>query len=300
MRKEFAEVVSSYLRDNPHSIFLTGDLGFAALEGVRESGANRFINTGVAEQNMVGVAAGMAYTGSEVFVYSIAPFAVYRCLEQIKIDVCIHRLPVYIVGNGGGYGYGIMGATHHAIEDIACVSSLPEMTCWVPAFSQDVGHCFHRMTELKKPGYLRLGAGMPHAYEGGIHDVNRIIASDTPGITVAVMGPVVQNAIHAVAGRADVDLYTFLSVPVSEIPTSFFESVAKSGRLLVIEEHVRRGGFGEELLSNLVEARSMPAVVRCLYAKGYPSDTYGSQKFHQKESGLDTESIRLAIESLVP
>jgi transketolase len=92
---------------------------------------------------MVGVAAGLAYKGFEVFTYSIAPFAIYRCFEQIKIDVCIHNLPVFIVGNGGGYGYGIMGATHHAIEDIACVSSLPNMTCWIPAFTEDVEYCLN-------------------------------------------------------------------------------------------------------------------------------------------------------------
>ena len=107
MRKTFSKIIESVIASNNSSIFITGDLGYNALEGVKEIGGNRFINAGVAEQNMVGVAAGLASAGFEVFTYSIAPFAVYRCYEQIKIDICIHDLPVYIVGNGGGYGYGI-------------------------------------------------------------------------------------------------------------------------------------------------------------------------------------------------
>ena len=119
MRKEFSNIVEKVINENSSSVFITGDLGYNALENVQKAAQGRFVNAGVAEQNMIGVAAGIAYNGFEVFTYSIAPFTVYRCLEQIKLDVCLHDKPVYIVGNGGGYGYGIMGATHHAIEDIA-------------------------------------------------------------------------------------------------------------------------------------------------------------------------------------
>src|SRR5690242_17673469 len=102
---------------------LTGDLGYQALEGVREKLKDRFINAGVSEQNMVSVAAALASEGLEPLCYSIAPFAVFRPAEQIRLDVCLHGLGVKIVGNGGGYGYGIMGSTHHAIEDVAVLSS---------------------------------------------------------------------------------------------------------------------------------------------------------------------------------
>lgn len=297
MRKEFSEEVAVYLSQNPYAYFLTGDLGFAALEPVREAAGERFINAGVAEQNMVGVAAGIAYTGQEVFVYSIAPFAVYRCLEQIKIDVCVHRLPVYVVGNGGGYGYGIMGATHHAIEDIACLSGLPNMHCWIPAFAEDVKYCLERMTSMKRPGYLRLGAGRSHAYQKPIADINDIRKSDKARLTIVAMGPVVQNVLDAIDG-IDVDLFTVLSVPLIE-PDDLLESIRKSGRLMIVEEHVQRGGFGEHLVSILLSRNALPPVVKCLYALGYPSGNYGSQKFHQKESGLDAASIRSEIENII-
>lgn len=291
MRKEFSETVASYILDEKDAYFLTGDLGYAALEGVRDVAGKRFINAGVAEQNMIGVAAGMAYTGMEVFVYSIAPFAVYRCLEQIRLDVCIHDLPVYIVGNGGGYGYGIMGATHHAIEDLACLSGLPNMTCWVPAFREDVRHCFESITRQRKPAYLRLGAGISHEYKSGIGDINHIVRSEQPRMTVAVMGPVVQNALEAIGKRGDTDLFTFLNMPVKGLSEGFLKSLATSRSLLIVEEHVRRGGFGEHLVSQLLERGSMPDRARMLHAKGYPTGTFGCQAFHQKESGLDPESI---------
>ena len=114
---------------------------------------------GVAEQNMIGVAAGMAYKGYRVICYSIAPFVVYRCLEQVRNDVCFHNLPVYVIGNGGGYGYGIMGPSHHAIEDIATLSGLPNMTCYVPAFIEDMNSLLQHMADARRPAYFRLGLG---------------------------------------------------------------------------------------------------------------------------------------------
>ena len=106
-------------------VFLTGDLGFRALEPLRDALGSRFINAGVAEQNMVSVAAGLARSGLRPWVYSIAPFVYARPFEQIRNDVCLHRLPVVLVGNGGGYGYGVMGATHHALEDYGSLLCLP-------------------------------------------------------------------------------------------------------------------------------------------------------------------------------
>jgi len=299
MRKEFSQTVASHFLSQKDAFFLTGDLGYAALEGVRDMAGKRFINAGVAEQNMIGVAAGIASTGPEVFVYSIAPFLVYRSLEQIRLDVCMHNLPVYLVGNGGGYGYGIMGPTHHAIEDIACLSGLPNMTCWIPAFTQDIGYCFDRITTARKPTYLRLGSGIPYTYRDEIRDINFILAAEHPRLTVAVMGPVVQNALEAIGDRLDIDLFTFLKMPVTVLSEQFLESLKTTRTLLFIEEHIRRGGFGEHLVSQLIDLDSVPARLRMLFARGYPSGTYGSQRFHQKESGLDPESIRNALHSMI-
>ena len=114
----------------------------------------RFINAGVAEQNMVSVAAGLARTGLRPWVYSIAPFVYARPFEQIRNDVCLHGLPVVLVGNGGGYGYGVMGATHHALEDYGALLCLPGLRAYVPAFDSDVEAMVPKLFAAAHPGLL--------------------------------------------------------------------------------------------------------------------------------------------------
>ena len=137
MRNVFCQALVE-AASRPDFVFLTGDLGYKALEPLRDAMGSRFINAGVAEQNMVSVAAGLARSGLRPWVYSIAPFVYARPFEQIRNDVCLHKLPVVLVGNGGGYGYGVMGATHHALEDYGALLCLPHIRAYVPAFDADV------------------------------------------------------------------------------------------------------------------------------------------------------------------
>ena len=136
MRIEFAKQVEK-LSSNKKQIFLSGGLGFMALEDVRDSYGERFINCGVSEQNMIGVAAGLAKSGFKVFAYSIAPFIYARPFEQIRNDIVFHNLPVCLVGNGGGYAYGYMGPTHHALEDCGVMNSLGVRVV-APIFDNDI------------------------------------------------------------------------------------------------------------------------------------------------------------------
>ena len=291
MRNTFSKIIESVISSNKNTIFITGDLGYNALEGVKEIGGNRFINAGVAEQNMVGVAAGLASSGFEVFTYSIAPFAVYRCFEQIKIDVCIHELPVYIVGNGGGYGYGIMGATHHAIEDIACLSSLPNLECWIPAFTEDVEFCINKMISNKKPAYLRLGLGGNYPSPLNISTINLVKKTTDPKVTIIVMGPVIHNVLKAAEDIENVEIFTILKIPFLQLSNELRESIIATKKVLVIEEHVQRGGLSECVLSLLAKNNLLNIKFETIHAKGYPSKLYGNQSFHQQESGLDVEGI---------
>src|SRR5271167_2666914 len=129
----------------PEFVFLTGDLGFKALEPLQSALGQRFINAGVSEQNMVSVAAGLARSGLRPWTYSIAPFLYARPFEQIRNDVCFHGLPVILVGNGGGYGYGVMGSSHHALEDYGVLLSLPGMQVHVPAFDADIAGAIEQL-----------------------------------------------------------------------------------------------------------------------------------------------------------
>ena len=303
MRNEFRDVIAEVMIHSSTTYFLTGDLGFNALESLQERAGSRFLNCGVAEQSMVGIAAGIASLGNEAFVYSIAPFATFRCLEQIRLDVCIHDLPVYIVGNGGGYGYGIMGATHHAIEDIGCMSTLDNMICWVPAFADDVQECIHCMRSDRKPAYLRLGMGKARPFGSEpFSPISNIVASFNPRVTIVCLGPIIANVLDAIGLVGDqtiADVFSVVRLPfASSVLAGVLRSLEVTGRLIVVEEHVSRGGLSEYLLSMLADHGVRDVSVHRLHAKGYPNDLYGSQQYHQSVSGLDVVSIRALLETI--
>ncbi len=160
MRAEFAQAMIALFQKRRDLVFITGDLGYMALEDVAKTYGERFINAGVAEQNAVSLAAGLAREGHLPWVYSTAPFVVLRPYEQIRNDVCLHRLPVKLVGNGGGYGFGIMGATHHALEDVGAMRALPNMRIYVPLAAADVAQVVNIMAQDPLPNYLRLNTSV--------------------------------------------------------------------------------------------------------------------------------------------
>jgi transketolase len=300
MRKEFSKAIEKMAAVDSRVIFLTGDLGFMALENLQLVMGARFINAGVSEQNLVSLAAGLASQGYTVLCYSIAPFAVFRPAEQIRIDVCLHNMNVKIIGNGGGYGYGIMGATHHAIEDIAVLSSFQNMKCYIPFCNEDVDGIVNIMMNRNGPSYLRLGFGVkPEWLDLPDYNGVRKLKSGRR-ITVVGMGPVVLNVLKAMEvdiAADSVDLFVVSEMPLVELPESLLSSIRKTGKLLVVEEHVSRGGLGENLSLLLLEkSLGCKLVHRC--ASGYPGGLYGSQAYHQKISGLDPKTIHEIIKGM--
>lgn len=303
MRKEFAAWLEAHAAADERVVVLTGDLGFQALEGVRARIGPRFVNAGVAEQNMVTMGAALASEGLRPFCYSITPFAVFRPAEQIRLDVCVHDLDVKIVGNGGGYGYGIMGSTHHAIEDLAMLSSFQHMHCFIPMTGADVAGAGDAMMARKGPGYLRLNMGtLPPAFslEGPFAPVRRIAsreANQPAKVTVVALGPIALNALGVQATSGLADVFVVSQVPVPALPDALLKSVKQTNRVLIAEEHVERGGLAEHLALALLRHGLCPRI-ETRSAQGYPSHTYGSQKFHQQESSLDPASLHRLIEEL--
>lgn len=295
MRRVFADIVKQIAGQDENTIFITGDLGFNALEEVKDIMKDRFINAGVAEQSLVSIAAGMANQGFQVFCYSIAPFITYRCLEQIRNDVCFHNLPVYIIGNGGGYGYGIMGSSHHAIEDLAILSGLPNMHCYVPAFHEDVTACLSDIVRNKKPAYLRLGLAKNNEFPNkSDHFFNKLTNCSKPNITVLASGPVIGNLTEAIQRsktQEQVEVFNISKIPYLELSQDFVNSVSRTKKVLIIEEHISIGGIGQQVALDLLSNNIRLDFFKTLYAKGYPTSEYGSQQFHLKQSGLDPDNI---------
>lgn len=284
-------------------VFLTGDVGYAALEGLRDAMGPRFINAGVAEQNMVSVAAGLARKGLRPWVYSIAPFVYARPFEQIRNDVCLHKLPVVLAGNGGGYGYGVMGATHHALEDYGILLTLPHLRALVPAFASDVEGIVDYLFVNPAPTYLRLGRSEePKGFIPPAFAPWRKLVQGSGRATLLVVGPLVGPILEAVQ-RMDPavapDLWLFSELPVRDFPADFLADLKRSDHLIIVEEHVATGSAGQQIASLLLARGLAPKYFHHRTALGYVSGLYGSQKFHRAESGLDPASV-LALLDEVP
>ena len=296
MRKEFASTIEQLASEKSNLVFLTGDLGFMALEEVRYALDDRFVNGGVSEQNIISMAAAMAHEGLQVICYSIAPFAVFRPAEQIRLDVCLHKKNVKVVGNGGGYGYGIMGATHHAIEDIAVLSSFQNMHCYIPVCNEDVESVTRAMLNHSLPSYLRLGYGvLPSGWNLSSFAPIRRLAKGNK-ITIVGMGPVLCNVVNALEGNDVADVFAVSEIPLVELTDELTESILRTKKLLVVEEHVKRGGLGEHLAYHIT---SYSVSYHHCYARGYENGLYGSQKYHQQQCGLDTDSLRQKIQMII-
>ncbi len=293
MRNVFCQTLVS-CADQPDFLFLTGDLGFMALEPLRAALGNRFLNAGVAEQNMIALCAGLARQGLRPWAYSIASFLCTRPFEQIRNDLCMHRLPVILVGNGGGYGYGVMGATHHALEDYGTLLCLPHMRVCVPAFDADVRFLVPRLFAVDQPCYLRLGLSEePAGVTLPPYAPWRRLTEGTAGVIVAI-GPLVGGlwgAIEKLPADSRPTLWLVSEMPWEEVPEEFLADLRRLRRLLVLEEHVAQGGLGQRLAAWLLEAGAAPSWFRICAARGYPSGRYGSQKFHRRECGLDPASV---------
>ncbi len=294
MRKEFSNTVEKLALKDDKIVFLTGDLGFNALENLQKALGKRFINVGIAEQSMVSIAAGIAHKGYKVICYSIAPFMVFRPLEQIRNDICFHKKHVILVGNGGGFGYGIMGSTHHAISDIAALSSLPNMKCYIPAFSDDVETLLPELLSDPSPSYFRLGSSKPSSKQARSGQFNQVLKSTNPKLTLMALGPIVVNVLDALSKTnltEHVNLFTAVKLPLTEIPQEVSDSIRQTKKVFVVEEHVETGGLAQSMALKLSEMNINLEKFKALNAKNYTSGLYGDQHFHQTESGLDVENI---------
>ena len=300
MRKEFAEAIIQLSRKNDKIIFLTGDLGFKALEEVRECLGERFINAGVAEQNMATMAASLAYEGFIPFIYSISPFITLRPYEQLRNDICLHNLPVKVIANGGGYGYGIMGSTHHNIEDIGSMRILPNMQVYVPFTKEDVLASLEQMISDPSPNYLRLNLASNQAGIERFSQWRRIKKADSPKAVIIGTGTVVDNLFRLPGELLDqLDIWLLGKLPVYDIPGALIERITQTRNVITMEEHQGQCGIHETLASLLLKQLKAGISYHTLYANGYPSGKYGSQQWHLEENNLAGKNLENKITEFI-
>jgi len=294
MRTAFIQELTEQARLSPRVFLIVGDLGFSVVEPFAQEFPDRFLNAGVAEQNMTGVAAGLASEGYHVFTYSIANFPTLRCLEQIRNDVCYHNLPVTVVAVGGGVAYGNMGYSHHAVQDLGIMRSLPLMTVLAPADPGEVRECMQWLTAHPGPSYLRIGkAGEPslHAVRG-IDRGPLLIREGNERVAMACTGAILDVALAA----ADQLLAEGCAIPVYSIPwlnpisPGFFGPLHDYGFVVTLEEHVAVGG-----LADLLRA----ALPRSVEIDSFNLDDLnpyhvGGQAYLRQCAGLDVSQVAAA------
>ena len=266
MRNTFLATLTEIAANERNVWLLCGDLGFSVLETFQAKFPDRYINVGVAEQNMAGIAAGLALSGKTVFIYSIGNFPTIRCLEQLRNDVCYHGADVKVVSVGGGYAYGSQGYTHHAIEDVAIISALPGIEVLVPCDPIEVSVATRLVARSRNPAYLRLGrTGEPVLHDNEPTDLRRPIFLRSGGdVVILASGPIASACIVA----AELLTPELGSVGVASVPClkpfhddSVRELSMHTKLIVTVEEHIARGGLHAAVLAALAGKRGGAAVL---------------------------------------
>jgi transketolase len=299
VRTAFAETLGELAAADARIWLVTGDLGYSVFEGFARRFSDRYLNTGVAEQNMTGIATGLALSGKIVFTYSIANFPTLRCLEQIRNDVCYHRANVKIVAVGGGVAYGDQGYTHHGVEDLAVMRALPGMTVLAPGDPVETRLATRAAAGHPGPCYLRLGKTaepVVHASEPPFRIGRAITLREGADVTLIGTG----SALAAVAGAGRLLAERGVSARVLSMPTvspldeeAVGEAAAATPLVCVVEEHGAVGGLADAVARCVAAwprgvVRSITLDVPAMLARG----AVGSREYLTAQAGITAAGIR--------
>lgn len=304
MRDAFVKELTQLAERDPSIMLITGDLGFGVLAEYAERFPDQYLNAGVAEQNMTGLAAGMALEGRRVFTYSIANFPTLRCIEQIRNDICYHNLPVTIVSIGGGFAYGPLGFSHHATEDVAMMGSLPGLRVLAPNDPHEAKAATRIAGGAAGPTYLRLGRnGERHLYESApdLSDGNLIPVSriNTPEIAIIAGCGALDLAIETQQLLATQGLITetWSSPWIEPFDVKTTSDIARTVELIVtIEEHSILGGIGTRVSHVCAELEQCKARVLAVGIPRQPVHEIGDQQFMRRAVGLSATDIAARIQ----
>jgi transketolase len=294
MRNSFSDVLVEAANSDPRIYLLTGDHGYALFDSLRKKCPAKYINAGVAEQNMVGVAAGLAKTGLLPIVYGLASFIPIRVLEQIKLDICFEKLPVVLIGDGAGVVYSNLGVSHQCFEDIAAVRALPNLRVFSPCDKYEMKLCLENALLIKGPTYIRIGKsdlGSIHARNDfadvpGIHEVIKAQGSSPVILATGSMVKVAQQLIEK--EFSGFGLYSVLGIKPFD-QNAFLKFTKNSKMIITMEEHSVLGGLGS-IVSEVVTS-SIPKKVLRLGIENRFTDKCGTYEFIMREHGLDEKTL---------
>lgn len=303
MRQTFADTLHGIMSQDNQVMIINADTGAIVLDQIKQDFPDRCINVGIAEQNMIGLAAGLALSGKIVYCYALLPFVTMRCYEQIRVDACCINLPIRLVGIGAGLDYNTLGPTHHGLEDIALMRALPNMTIFSP--SDRVATRKLTLQSYIEPGpvYIRLdryGRDIYHSTETFDNNLGFNL-SKVYGYDLAIIatGEKVAVALHVARrlneeniGTHIIDVFRIKPIPNIENLCCIISSC--NSNAVILEEHSEIGGLGEALITALAK-EGLLYWLRNLSLPDSFCREYGSREYLQSLVGLDVDSITKKI-----
>lgn len=303
MRNTVINTIYSAAREDKNIMFLTADLGYSVVENFQQELPGQIINVGISEQNMIGVAAGLALSGKKVFAYSIVPFVTMRCFEQIRIDVCYQNLDVAIIGVGGGFAYGSAGPTHFGLEDLTLMRSLPNMKIVAPADPYEALSLSKQVITTKGPWYIRLNRGgeknITENSSSPIVGFGSIVKQGSDA-TIFSIGAITDVAVDAarVLDLEGISTEVIHLHTLKPIDSQIIISRIHSRKVIItIEEHTMFGALGSAV-SEVIACERTAIPFKMLGVGGQYPPLTGKQDFLRSQAGLSSEHVANTIRNL--
>lgn len=300
MRNAFSDALVAAALADPKVLLLTGDHGYALFDPFRRARPDQYINCGIAEQNMVGVAAGLAKAGFKPIVYGLAAFVPVRVLEQIKIDVCYEKLPVIFIGDGAGLVYSHLGTSHQSTEDIACTRAIPDLTVLSPADRFEMTATMNLALALNSPVYLRMGKsdrGDVHAKPVSLKAGEMVqVREGKQRLALLATGSMVKTALELCDFGLDAEVW---SVPcIKPLSRQQLGGVAyRVDGIVTLEEHSVMGGLGACIAEETAALRPLP-ICRIGIEDRF-SKNCGTWEYLLREHKLDLPAVKQTIDAFV-
>ena len=297
MRNRMIKELTALAASDPCIVLVTADLGFGVLEEFQRVFPERFVNCGIAEQNMMAVAAGMALEGDLVFTYSIGNFPTLRCIEQIRNDICYHNANVKIFAIGGGFAYGSLGMTHHATEELSMMRTLPNMRVYAPADPDEASAVLREIYQNDGPCYVRLARGgdpQLHNVQAGIKP---LLLQEGDTTAILTTGTILSEAITAAERLLQLGVRVGLySCPcVKPMYKDTIHAIAQRYQhIITVEENQIAGGFGSAVMEVLSELGSTVRVTRIGLRDTF-TNIVGSQEYLRNYFEIDSQAIVKAV-----
>lgn len=300
MRNAFSDALVAAALADPKVLLLTGDHGYALFDAFRKARPEQYINCGIAEQNMVGVAAGLAKAGYKPIVYGLAAFIPVRVLEQIKIDVCYENLPVILIGDGAGLVYSHLGTSHQSTEDIACTRAIPSLTVLSPADRFEMTATMQLALQLASPVYLRVGKsdrGDVHPGPVSLKAGELLqVRKGTQRIALLATGSMVKTAMELAEQGLDAEVWSVASIKPLSAP-QLAEIAHRVDCIVTLEEHSIMGGLGACVAEEVAAHRPLPV---CRIGIEDRFSAYcGTWDYLLQEHRLDIGSVKQRIEKFL-